>query len=161
MRSEVMPFSSFTVPRVAQLSQRSNQFNLRTIRYTEADIDMLLKNPAYHTFSFTLSDLYGDNGLIALVILRQENNLTIFIENWLMSCRVLKRGMEQFILNFIASFAIEMGFTFLKGEYLPTLKNEMVKQHYKNLGFDSSDGKWILNLRTYLPKSCFIKINKR
>ena len=161
MKSEVQPFNSFSVPRVAQLSQRSNQFNLRTIRYTEADIEMLLKNPAYHTFSFTLTDLYGDNGLIALVILRQENNQTLFIENWLMSCRVLKRGMEQFTLNFIAEFAQEKGYTYLKGEYLPTPKNEMVKDHYKKLGFDSADGKWLLNLTEYQPMPCFITINNR
>lgn len=159
MKSEVQPFNSFTVPRVAQLSQRSNQFNLRTIRYTEADIEMLLKNPAYHTFSFTLTDLYGDNGLVALVILRQENNQTLFIENWLMSCRVLKRGMEQFILNSIARFTQEMGYSCLKGEYLPTPKNEMVKEHYKKLGFDSADGIWLLNLDEYQPIPCFININ--
>jgi FkbH-like protein len=122
MFSLVEPFNKFNTPRVAQLSQRSNQFNLRTIRYTEADVEQLIQQNDIHSFSFTLEDQFGDNGLISVIILKKESEDILFIDTWLMSCRVLKRGMEDFILNTIANFAKDKGFGSLKGEYIPTAK---------------------------------------
>jgi FkbH-like protein len=156
MLSLVEPFNKFNTPRVAQLSQRSNQFNLRTIRYTDADIQMLSTSNDYFTFSFTLEDKFGDNGLIGVIILKKESNSTLFIDTWLMSCRVLKRGMEQFVLNTISNFGKENGYTLLKGEYIPSAKNEIVKDHYKNLGFKMSENCWILDITNYKNKKCFI-----
>ena len=157
MLSLVEPFNKFNTPRVAQLSQRSNQFNLRTVRYTDADIEALAVSENHFTFAFTLEDKFGDNGLICVVILQKENGQTVFINTWLMSCRVLKRGMENFVLNTIATFAKEKGFILLKGEYLPTAKNEMVKDHYFNLGFEKNNDHWELPLVNYEQKKCFIK----
>lgn len=159
MVSLVEPFNKFNTPRVAQLSQRSNQFNLRTIRYTEADIEICSNKPDYFTFSFTLEDKFGDNGMICVVILKIENDQQLFIETWLMSCRVLKRGMENFVLNTLVKFAALHGFKFLKGEYIATAKNEMVKDHYANLGFVNQNNFWLLETKNYQPKKCFI-INK-
>ena len=156
MASLVEPFNPFNTPRVAQLSQRSNQFNLRTVRYNEQDIETLIKSDNYFTFAFTLHDKFGDNGLICMVILKKEAVDVLFIENWLMSCRVLKRGMENFVLNTIAIFAREAGYNSLKGEYLPTAKNEMVKDHYKNLGFEEIAGYWLLDTGNYKNRPCFI-----
>ncbi len=152
----VEPLNRFNTPRVAQLTQRSNQFNLRTVRYTDADIEKLASKGCHYSFTFTLSDKFGDNGLIAVVILQKEDNETLFIDTWLMSCRVLKRGMENFVLNTIANFAKESGFATLKGEYVPTPKNGIVKDHYSSLGFFEKDAFWILNTNTYEPKQCFI-----
>jgi FkbH-like protein len=149
MHSDVKSFNSFNSPRVAQLSQRSNQFNLRTVRYTEAEIASLAGSPDTFTFSFTLEDKYGDNGIIGVVILKTESEDTLFIDTWLMSCRVLKRGMENFILNTLVAAAKEKGFRFLKGEYLPTAKNEMVKAHYQQLGFQPTGDQWLLDLNAY------------
>jgi FkbH-like protein len=145
MHSDVKSFNSFNSPRVAQLSQRSNQFNLRTVRYTEAEIASLAGSPD----TFTLEDKYGDNGIIGVVILKTESEDTLFIDTWLMSCRVLKRGMENFILNTLVAAAKEKGFRFLKGEYLPTAKNEMVKAHYQQLGFQPTGDQWLLDLNAY------------
>jgi FkbH-like protein len=156
MVSLVEPFTKFNTPRVAQLSQRSNQFNLRTVRYTETDIDNITGNAAYAPFTFTLEDKFGDNGLICIIILKKESSDILFIETWLMSCRVLKRGMEDFTLNSIAGYAKENGFAYLKGEYIPTAKNEMVKDHYKKLGFYEDDGCWKLDVANYKNKKCFI-----
>ena len=158
MVSMVEPFNTFNQPRVAQLSQRSNQFNLRTIRYTEADIEIIAKDQNNFSFSFTLEDKYGDNGLICVVILKNENNNTLFVDTWLMSCRVLKRGMENFVLNTIADFAKQKGFVYLKGEYLPTSKNEMVKNHYFHLGFETDNDYWLLDVTKYKNKSTLISI---
>jgi FkbH-like protein len=156
MVSLVEPFNKFNTPRVAQLSQRSNQFNLRTVRYTEPDIKLLTENSGAFTFSFTLEDNFGDNGLISIIILKKEDKDKLFIDTWLMSCRVLKRGMENFILNTIVNSTKSHGFKYLKGEYIPTAKNEMVKDYYKNLGFTENEGGWLLAVDEYENKKCFI-----
>lgn len=156
MQSLIEPFNKFNIPRVVQLSQRSNQFNLRTIRYTEFEIEKLANSKNYFTFAFTLVDKFGDNGLICVVILKKENVNTLFIDTWFMSCRVLKRGMENFVLNTLVNFAKENGFDNIKGEYIPTAKNEIVKNHYLNLGFEKQYENWILNLENYKQRDNFI-----
>lgn len=158
MVSLVEPFNKFNTPRAAQLSQRSNQFNLRTVRYTEADIEKIANADEIFSFAFTLEDKFGDNGMICVIILNKENRDTLFIDTWLMSCRVLKRGMENFVLNTIAHFAKEKGYTYVKGEHIPTAKNEMVKDHYLNLGFQPLDDCWIMDVTGYKEKECFITI---
>lgn len=156
MASLVEPFNKFNTPRVAQLSLRSNQFNLRTVRYTEADIETISSDKKYATFSFTLEDKFGDNGLICVIILKEDDTDTLFIDTWLMSCRVLKRGMENFVLNTLVHYAKQHGFKFLKGEYIATAKNEMVKDHYRNLGFVQQNNYWVLDVVNYSDKKCFI-----
>ncbi|MDF2437008.1 MAG: hypothetical protein K0Q95_1384 [Bacteroidota bacterium] len=158
MTSVVEPFDKFNTPRVAQLSQRSNQFNLRTVRYTEADIDAIGKSEDYFTFTFTLEDKFGDNGLICVIILKKVNENSLFIDTWFMSCRVLKRGMENFVLNTIVKFAERKGFKKVIGEYLPTAKNEMVKNHYSDLGFKKEKETWELDVDTYIKKNTYIQI---
>jgi len=157
MVSKIEPFTKFNTPRVAQLSQRSNQFNLRTVRYNEAAIAQIGLDENYASFSFNLEDKFGDNGLICAIILEKISKEIFFIDTWFMSCRVLKRGMENFVLNTIVSFAKNNGSSFLKGEYLPTPKNDMVKDHYKNLGFEEQENYWFLNLTTFEPKKTFIQ----
>jgi FkbH-like protein len=110
--SDVRSFNTFTVPRVAQLSQRSNQFNLRTIRYTPEDIAGIAASPNHLTLSFTLEDSFGDSGLISAIILEKRGQ-KLFIDTWIMSCRVLKRVMENFVLNSILQLASSQGFTHL------------------------------------------------
>lgn len=156
MISLVEPFNKFNSPRVAQLSQRSNQFNLRTVRYTEADIEKATVSEDIFSFTFTLSDKFGDNGMICVIILKKANAETLFIDTWLMSCRVLKRGMENFVLNTISKAAKEKGYAYLKGEYISSPKNEMVRNHYFHLGFKQLDEYWILNVTDYDDKKCFI-----
>jgi FkbH-like protein len=159
MVSLVEPFTKFNKPRVAQLSQRSNQFNLRTVRYTDDDIEKLSGSDDYATFAFTLEDKYGDNGLICVIILKKETPQIAFIDTWFMSCRVLKRGMENFVLNTIVGYCVQNGFSTLKGEYIPTAKNEMVKDHYTNLGFEEAESYSILDVANY--KNRTTHINKK
>jgi FkbH-like protein len=149
MSSRVEPFNGFNGPRVAQLSQRSNQFNLRTVRYTDAEVLVMPGSPDVFTFSFTLEDRFGDNGIVCAVILRKETQEVLFIDSWFMSCRVLRRGMENFTLNIIAGFARERGYRYLRGEYLPTARNGMVSDHYFSMGFQSQGGGWVLDVQTY------------
>ena len=156
MLSEVKAFDEFTIPRVAQLTQRSNQFNLRTIRYTEEDLKALVKDGNYFTMSLTLEDRFGNHGLIGIIILKKMDAESIFIDSWIMSCRVLKRGMESFTLNTIVDLAKKNGFTKIIAEYLPTKKNGIVKNHYENLGFSEIDGKWVLDTVNFTPLANFI-----
>jgi FkbH-like protein len=156
MLSLVEPFNEFNTPRVAQLSQRSNQFNLRTVRYNDADISALAIDKKILTFVFSLQDKFGDNGAICVVILKADDGNVLFIDTWLMSCRVLKRGMENFTLNTLVAAAQKNGYKYLKGEYLQTPKNEIVKNHYKNLGFEAQDCYWLLSTENYVDRECFI-----
>ena len=159
MISTVSGFTKFNTPRVAQLSQRSNQFNLRTIRYTEADIESMALDPNVIDLSFTLEDKFGDNGLIAVIIMKKQDEETLFVDTWFMSCRVLKRGMENFTLNTMVERARLAGYKYIIGEYIPTPKNKMVEQHYPHLGFakmESEPNKYILDLSDYLLKECYI-----
>ena len=159
MISTVSGFTKFNTPRVAQLSQRSNQFNLRTIRYTEADIESMAQDPNVIDLSFTLEDKFGDNGLIAVIIMKKQDDETLFVDTWFMSCRVLKRGMENFTLNTMVECAKAKGFKRIIGEYIPTPKNKMVEMHYPNLGFskiESESNQYLLDLSDYSPKECYI-----
>ncbi len=135
MRASAAAFDPFHYPRIAQLTQRSNQFNLRTVRYTEAEIEALAQDDSRIGLYFTLKDKFGDHGLISVVVLEKQPEDTLFISEWLMSCRVLKRGMEEFIVDKILSVAARQGFRRVVGEYIPTPKNAMVKDLYEQLGF--------------------------
>lgn len=160
MKAIAHPFNEFTIPRVAQLCQRSNQFNLRTIRYTHAEIEQIANNE--NSFCLSLSDKFGDYGIIGVVILKKWSDSTAFIDTWIMSCRVLKRGVEELTINTMAELAIQNGFTELVGEYIPTQKNVMVRDLYKNEGFQQhEDGNWHLDLKNYEPKQNFIELLKK
>jgi len=156
MMSDAKAFSTFTIPRVAQLTQRSNQFNLRTIRYSENEIELIAKSPDHYSLSLTLEDKFGDHGLIAVVILKKQDDITLFIDTWIMSCRVLKRGMENFTLNQLVTIANENSFKKIAAEYIPTKKNGIVSAHYKDLGFTADGDKWILDTANYIDRTTFI-----
>lgn len=135
MKAVAAPFDAFHYPRIAQLTQRSNQFNLRTVRYTEAEIEAVSQDDSHICLYFMLKDKFGDHGLISVVILDKQPDSSLFVSEWLMSCRVLKRGMEEFIVNKILQTAAELGFRKVIGEYIPTPKNAMVKDLYEKMGF--------------------------
>jgi FkbH-like protein len=158
MISVVKAFDDFSVPRVAQLTQRSNQFNLRTVRYSEAEIDRLRTQEKFITLSFQLQDKFGDYGLIGVVILEKLEKETALIDTWIMSCRVLKRGMEEFIVNQMIKEAGREGIKHLIGEYLPTGKNGMVKDLYSQMGFAESNNKWELDVQQFKEFKTFITL---
>ncbi len=150
MVAEAKPFDKFHFSRIAQLTQRSNQFNLRTIRYTEQEIEQVAKEKEYLTLYFTLKDKFGDYGLISVVIMDKQPENTLFISEWVMSCRVLKRSMEEFILDEIIRTAEEHGFDKVTGEYIRTPKNNMVSELYKKMGFQEvSKDRYKVNIAEY------------
>ena len=134
MRMKVTPVNGLNIERVTQLVNKSNQFNLTTRRMTLAEVQELAAHPDWRTLTFSLRDNLGDNGLISVVLLR-KNDDTLHIDTWVMSCRVLQRGVEQFVLNEIVMVARREGLSRVAGAYVPTPKNGLVQHHYARLGF--------------------------
>ena len=156
MEAYAGPFDKFHYPRIAQLTQRSNQFNLRTVRYTQEEIEALAADDSYITLYFTLKDRFGDHGLVSVVIMKKEDGYA-FVDTWLMSCRVLKRTMEDYIVNTIVSTAKANGFDEIRAEYLPTAKNAMVKDIYKDKGFTETEpGRYVCRVEEYRVRDTYI-----
>jgi len=139
----------FTIPRIAQLTQKTNQFNLTTRRYSEEDVQRLANDPAWRTYYAELSDKCGSAGIIAAAFV-QDTARESRIDTFLMSCRVIGRGIEQALMAKIAADSARRGSDLLIGEYIPTPKNEQVREFFAKLGFDrerdSPDVRWKLDL---------------
>lgn len=161
MKARVGFFNSSDRSRITQLINKSNQFNLTTIRYTEKQIDSFGNDSETGAFDFRLKDDYGDNGLIAVIICKNDNSETTGdswqIDTWVMSCRVLGRKMEEACLNAISSVAKERGKKCLIGKYSPTDRNSIVADLYTRLGFSKLPGGlegeqlWRLDLKLFEP----------
>jgi FkbH-like protein len=157
MRIAVDRFDPARIPRIAQLFLRSNQFNLTTHRHSEADCTAMMRNTrGCVPLWASLRDRFGDHGLISIVVAWPEED-TLRISDWLMSCRVLGRGVEQFLMNRVVSMARDLNLSRLTGEYIPSAKNGMVKDFWAQFGFESSDGlKWVLSTAGYVPHTVWI-----
>jgi FkbH-like protein len=134
MTARVVPVDAASLERTAQLIVRSNQFNLTTRRHSAADVLSMMEDARWVTRTVSLRDRFGDNGLISVFFAKVEGDV-LAIDTWLMSCRVLKRGVEQYLLNHAAEISRGKGLRALRGEYIPTAKNALVRDHYANLGF--------------------------
>lgn len=129
------PFDAKGRERVAQLINKSNQFNLTTRRYTEAEVAAFEADASLLTLQVRLADKFGDNGMISVILGRPDADGALEIDTWLMSCRVLGRRVEQMVLRELLAQARACGATRLTGRYIPTPRNGMVKDHYEKLGF--------------------------
>lgn len=148
------PFDKTGRARITQLINKSNQFNLTTRRYTESEVAAAEGDPAVFTLQVRLTDTFGDNGMISVVICRPAEANAWEIDTWLMSCRVLGRRVEEAVLQEILSAAREAGIHTVKGRYSPTERNKLVEQHFAKLGFTQTgslpDGTtlWALDVAT-------------
>lgn len=131
---EIKEADKFTIPRISQLTQKTNQFNMTTRRYTEAEIIQFVESPATYVFSVASKDRFGDNGIVGVVILKMEEQNTI-IDTFLLSCRVIGRTIEQSIVAFVADFAKRHGAKRLVGEFTPTPKNKPAADVYEKMSF--------------------------
>ena len=162
MVAEAKRFDSENVSRISQLTQRSNQFNLRTIRYTTNDIEVIMNDENYLTFYFKLRDKYGEYGIVSLVIVEKIDSEQCFLDTWIMSCRVLKRGMEEFVMNRVVESLKEHGYKYLKSEYIPTTKNAMVQNIFVDMGFrEIGEREYELAVNSYIPLETFIMEEKQ
>lgn len=169
MKAEIRPFAAVYMARIAQLSNKSNQFNLTTRRYTQSDIERFAADDGYITRYGKLEDKFGDNGVVSVVIGRKDlPNKTLHLELWLMSCRVLKRDMEYAMLDSMAEACQECGIETMTGYYYPTAKNGMVKEFYGAMGFEKIEEKedestvWRFDIPAdYQRKNTVIKVAKQ
>jgi FkbH-like protein len=151
--------------RIVQLINKTNQFNLTTRRYTESEVLAIMEDERSLTLQLRLTDQFGDNGIIGIVIGKPHGN-GLRLDTWLMSCRVLGRQVEEATINLVAAEAVRLGADELLGEYLPTKKNAMVSEHYGKLGFrlagrtGEGASSWTLPLAEYSPFPTFIKLTR-
>ncbi len=163
MTAEIESFKPIYLDRITQLTNKSNQFNLTTRRYSLAEMEAVLNDPDSIGIYGRLTDRFGDNGLIS-VVLGHRVGSALEIDLWLMSCRVLKRDMEVAMLDALVERAQRLGVETLRGRYLPTKKNALVADHYDKLGFrrerEDLDGAvdYALSLNGYLPRNTHIRV---
>jgi len=165
MSAEIKPFAPPYIQRIAQLTNKSNQFNVTTRRYTDAEIEAVSKSENHIALYGKLSDKFGDNGVVSVVIGHEEDGDTLHIDLWIMSCRVLKREMEFAMLDKVVESAKARGLKKIAGYYYPTAKNGMVKELFGLFGFSKiseNDGNtvWELDLSDFKPYTRHIKINQ-
>ena len=134
MRAEIGPFRAGQLGRITQLINKTNQFNLTTRRYTEAEVAACMQDEGCITLAGRLEDKFGDNGLVSAIIGRVRGG-AVHIELWVMSCRVFKREFELAMFDALAAACLERGVRTILGAYLPTAKNAPVKGLYPSLGF--------------------------
>lgn len=139
MRGEIRPFEPVCMARVTQLANKSNQFNLTTRRYSQAEIEDLAASKDHITLYGRLADRFGDNGVVSAVV-GHVIGCSCHIELWVMSCRVLKRGMESAMMDALMRRCMERGIKEVRGYYLPTAKNGMVRDFYASQGFQKAAG---------------------
>lgn len=135
MKAQIGAFDPAYFSRIAQLTNKSNQFNMTTHRYSQSEIEQIAADPQYLTLCGRLEDKFGDNGVVSIVIGRKEKDV-LQIELWLMSCRVLKRDMEYAMMDTLVKQCRDCGIRQIYGYFYPTAKNAMVKDFYALQGFE-------------------------
>lgn len=164
MKADITQIKPEQFDRVAQLTNKTNQFNLTTKRYSLSDIENISRNENMIIVCGRLKDKFGDNGLISIIIAEvKDNNLNIDL--WLMSCRVLKRGMENAMFDYLLKYCKENGISKIVGSYIKTNKNIMVENHYKELGFkilsiDENSSKWEIEVNKKEKTNNIIEIGE-
>lgn len=168
MKAEIKAFAPMYMSRIAQLTNKSNQFNLTTRRYSQTDIEELANDSEHITLYGKLADKFGDNGVVSVVIgkIAGDSHDELHIELWLMSCRVLKRNMEFAMMDELVHEAKTRGIRQIYGYYYPTAKNAMVKDFYNLQGFtkvkEDADGNstWLFEIADdYTNKQDVILVN--
>ncbi len=163
MKAVIADFDEVSLPRITQLTNKSNQFNVTTKRYTQAEMEAVAASDDYIRLYGRLEDQFGDNGIVSVVIGKKEGH-TLHVELWLMSCRVLKRDMEFAMLDALVAACRGQGITEIIGHYYPTKKNGMVAELFGTFGFakisEDADGNtaWQLETAGYTPKNDVIAV---
>ncbi len=166
MNGEIQGFVPAYMARIAQLTNKSNQFNLTTKRYTQSEIEAVSADPSYIDIYGKLTDKFGDNGVVSVVIGNVRNN-ECHIDLWIMSCRVLKRQMENAMMDALVHECKARGLQKIVGYYYPTAKNNMVREFFADRGFnkisEDTDGNtvWEFDLTAdYTLQNTVISVNK-
>lgn len=163
MVSTIKAFDEIAYNRLSQLSNKSNQFNLTTKRYTVSDIEKVACSDEYITLYGNLIDAFGDNGIVSVVVGKKILS-QLHIDLWIMSCRVLKRGMENAMMDKLVEQCKINNIEIIYGYYYPTAKNKMVKDFYAAFDFDKTEedkegnSTWKLEVSKYKNKNNIIEV---
>jgi FkbH-like protein len=166
MKLEWRRFDEVGLQRIVQLIHKTNQFNLTTKRYTEAEVRRFMDDARTFTLQLRLRDRFGDNGMIGVVIARGDGQGGMEIDTWLMSCRVLGRGVEEATLGLMVDEARRMKAERLVGEFRPTAKNGLVRDHYTKMGFlpmetlAEGGARWQLQLDQFISRPSSISVQE-
>ena len=172
MEAEAGPVTALTLARATQLINKTNQFNTTTLRRTEAEVAALMADPAAVTLTVRLADKFGDNGIVAVALAAPSDTPgTLELQNWVMSCRVFGRQLEEETLNLLAAAARETGATVLRAPFLPTAKNGVIRDLFGTLGFTPDPGftappdapetlRFRLDLAGYAPRPTRIAVRR-
>ena len=167
MEAEIDAFDPMYFARIAQLTNKSNQFNLTTKRCSVSDIENITADSNYITLYLRLKDRFGDNGVVSIMFGHKQGE-QFHIDLWLMSCRVLKRDVENVMMDVLIEKCRENGLTEIVGYYYPTAKNGMVKDFYGSLGFtlrsrdEEGNSIWVYDeIEQYKNKNKVIKVGKK
>ena len=165
MRAVIRPFEAASFARITQLVNKTNQFNLTTRRLTGAQVEALANDPACLTRTVRLEDRFGDHGLVSVLFGRLDGT-ALTLDGWLMSCRVLNRGVEQLLLNDVVTAARRFAVTQVVGSYIPTDRNGLVKNLYRDLGFSAVDQRdgvttWRLDIERFTPLQTFVTLREQ
>ncbi len=163
MKGIIKGFEPIYYERISQLSNKSNQYNLTTRRFTVSDIENMANDGQYITLYGKLIDRFGDNGLVSVVIGKMNDDICD-IELWIMSCRVLKRDLEYAMMDEFVKRCREKGVKTIRGHYYPTAKNGMVRDFYDLQGFrlmkEDTEGnkEYTLNVDDYRERNEVIDV---
>ena len=165
MTAEIDTIKDVHLDRIYKLINKTNQFNLTTKRYTLEEVKNMSKEDDTIIIYGRLQDKFGDNGLVSVIIGKKNGMQTLDIDLWIMSCRVLKRDLEKAMLDELVSMCQKKKIQYIKGTYIPTKKNMMVKEHYTSLGFElineeNETTTWLLDIDNYTNKNKIIKIGE-
>tara|TARA_B110000014_G_scaffold190501_1_gene139266 strand:+ start:46 stop:1797 length:1752 start_codon:yes stop_codon:yes gene_type:complete len=138
----VKPASEFTLPRISQLTLKTNQFNLTTKRYQEEDIQNISSSPNKIVGCAQVEDKFGDNGITGVYIINKDSDKEWSLDTFLLSCRIMGRGIEDGVLDHIIKQARKAGVNRIKANYIPTKKNMPVKNFLPDFGFKQENGSW-------------------
>tara|TARA_X000001036_G_C20264894_1_gene637803 strand:- start:159 stop:662 length:504 start_codon:yes stop_codon:yes gene_type:complete len=140
MKMQIIKLNDDNLKRSTQLNNKTNQFNLVTKRLTEVEMKSFIENDKKIAYCIKLNDKFGDSGIISLILLSKSENI-VNIDNWLMSCRVFKRGLESAFMNYLVKHLISESYEHLHASYIPSKKNKFVENLFDGLGFQklSSD----------------------
>ncbi len=136
---EISKIKNDDITRVAQLTQKTNQFNLTTRRYTEKDIKAFMESDNHDIFVISVKDKFGDNGTVSVIILNKNDETTLEIDTFLMSCRVMERKIEDQVLGVIENRSLADGYRYINAYYIPTEKNRPVETLFERLGYTLMD----------------------
>ena len=163
MQGEIRDFEPIYLPRITQLTNKSNQFNVTTRRYTESEMEQISHDPSYICLYGRLIDRFGDNGIVSCVVGKKDSEI-LHVDLWLMSCRVLKRNMEYAMLDTLVKRCVAAGIREIRGYYYPTAKNAMVRDLYEQFGFslvvidEKGNSVWTLDVEGYKSQNHVISV---